>query len=250
MKLRTHIRAPKRYGEEEETPTPTAALLQSMRQARGQAHETHDSRRVEFDPNLPPAAFPTLEQPRSRMKRARGAKNRVALQKNGVALQMMKNGKGDGEVGLKIGGEDERGLVQGSTLQQQQKKEDADPDGEGDRRPGQQQQREPRASVDHISFDEIDNYAASNNRANPVYLRNLAIMSGASDAGANRHLDMEDSDLDDDMVDASEVLEAKVSSDIQLACDNFFHLADRDRSRTRYGVTCTRPSKSKSSRTC
>jgi hypothetical protein len=81
MNLRTKIRAPTRYGEYSEE-SPTAALLQSMRRSRAEATDeirktsspdgSHSLRRevkvefqrkplVEFDPSLPPAAFPTLD---------------------------------------------------------------------------------------------------------------------------------------------------------------------------------------------
>ncbi|KAJ6109328.1 hypothetical protein N7486_001562 [Penicillium sp. IBT 16267x] len=81
MNLRTKIRAPTRYGECSEE-SPTAALLQSMRRTRTETnneirdpdspHNSHASQRkakvqfqrkpnVEFDPRLPPAAFPTVD---------------------------------------------------------------------------------------------------------------------------------------------------------------------------------------------
>ncbi|KAJ5091545.1 hypothetical protein NUU61_006415 [Penicillium alfredii] len=80
MKLRRIIRAPTRYGEEAETPT--LALLQAMRNAREDPMDGSQEpvellgkgvrvRRqkprppiVPFDPNLPPAAFPSLDRPR------------------------------------------------------------------------------------------------------------------------------------------------------------------------------------------
>lgn len=82
MKLRSTIRAPARYGESE-SETPTAALLQSMRRAReassdikspdqieASSPERRPSHRprpkqhvVEYNPALPPAAFPTLNEP-------------------------------------------------------------------------------------------------------------------------------------------------------------------------------------------
>ncbi|KAJ5578281.1 uncharacterized protein N7459_007245 [Penicillium hispanicum] len=83
MKLRSTIRPPERYGESE-AETPTAALLQSMRRAREQSTDAQSqaptesvpspdqsySRRprpkpriVQYDPTLPPAAFPTLSEP-------------------------------------------------------------------------------------------------------------------------------------------------------------------------------------------
>ncbi|KAJ5806628.1 uncharacterized protein N7503_004230 [Penicillium pulvis] len=81
MNLRTKIRAPMRYGESSEE-SPTAALLESMRRSRAETtegiqdsdnpHESHPFQRklnveferksiIDFDPNLPPAAFPTVE---------------------------------------------------------------------------------------------------------------------------------------------------------------------------------------------
>lgn len=81
MRLRTTIRAPTRYGEGV-SPDKTASLLQSIRSAREQPNSedatvpdkdsTNVQRRpepirpkiVEYNPNLPPAPFPTLDKPR------------------------------------------------------------------------------------------------------------------------------------------------------------------------------------------
>jgi len=81
MNLRTKIRAPTRYGESSEE-SPTAALLESMRRSRAETsdktqdpdspHESHPFQRqvrveferkptIEYDPSLPPAAFPTVD---------------------------------------------------------------------------------------------------------------------------------------------------------------------------------------------
>lgn len=81
MNLRTKIRAPTRYGEPSEEST-TATLLESMRRSRAQTsgemqdpgspHKSHLFQRkvkaelsrkliVDFDPTLPPAAFPTVD---------------------------------------------------------------------------------------------------------------------------------------------------------------------------------------------
>lgn len=82
MRLRTSIRPPTRYGEGV-SPDNRASLLQSIRSSREQSNDegTSDigqrattSRRrsvtvticpkiVEYNPNLPPASFPTLNEP-------------------------------------------------------------------------------------------------------------------------------------------------------------------------------------------
>lgn len=80
MRLRSSIRAPTRYGEGI-SPDKTATLLQSIRSAReqpnGENGRSPDERNakirrrsepirpktVEYNPNLPPAPFPTLDKP-------------------------------------------------------------------------------------------------------------------------------------------------------------------------------------------
>lgn len=82
MRLRTSIRPPTRYGEGV-SPDNTASLLQSIRSAREQTNGegtpdinqgTTTSRRgsvtvticpkiIQYNPNLPPASFPTLNEP-------------------------------------------------------------------------------------------------------------------------------------------------------------------------------------------
>lgn len=80
MRLRTSIRAPTRYGEGV-SPDKTATLLQSIRSARkqpnGEDGQASDERNTkirlrsepirpkiaEYNPNLQPAPFPTLDKP-------------------------------------------------------------------------------------------------------------------------------------------------------------------------------------------
>lgn len=189
MKLRSHIRAPHRYGEDDTEETLTAGVLQSMREARGQS--VYESGRVVgFNSELPAAAFPTLGQPR------------WECEVNGIGQQ---NGLVKGYSGA-IYGQNAQGAVQFDPKANQN----------GDGGP-------ERVIFDHVPLEEIENYAASNGRGNPVYMRNLEIMSGAN-ADVDRNLEMEDSD-DEEMIDASEALAAKVSSTLPIY---LMHLADRD----------------------
>lgn len=92
MRLRTSIRPPSRYGEGV-SPDQTASLLQSIRSGREQTNGEEAQNRgqgttnvrhraqpirpriVEHNPNLPPASFPTLNEPRPSGEDAAGQPN-------------------------------------------------------------------------------------------------------------------------------------------------------------------------------
>ncbi|KAJ5752857.1 hypothetical protein N7520_009774 [Penicillium odoratum] len=167
MKLRATIRAPSRYGESNEE-SPTAVLLQSMRRARGEStliQNPDGSTRlfqrkpnIEFDPNLPPAAFPTvdLNRPTGSMK---------------VILKKSPNRRVD-KSPSKTGRNVNFSLVPG------------DDDYE----------------MENVSLNDMENYAASNTMLNPVYVKNMEVMTGKSKCGDTEECAdpvFEDSDLDE-----------------------------------------------------
>ncbi|KAJ5833827.1 hypothetical protein N7474_002138 [Penicillium riverlandense] len=211
--LRAHIHAPQRFCEadfESFTETPTAAVLQSMRSARSQSEDGDgdklfsslpdaDSRSTRghhvsqlvpriapFNPNLEPAAFPSLKDPR------------VARNGNHANGQEKQQG-------------------QAQTLQQQQQQSSCSSQN-GERCNGASTADCNGVGLQDVPMDEVDNRAASNSALNAVYAGNMAVMSGANakspeTVGQNGYppeplLDFEDSDLEE-QVDASEVLLAK-----------------------------------------
>ncbi|CAL5871713.1 uncharacterized protein PFLUO_LOCUS5966 [Penicillium psychrofluorescens] len=209
--LRAQIHAPQRFCEadfEGSAKTPTAAVLQSMRRARSQSEDGDDDtllfslpdadsrstrgylisqrapRIVPFDPNLEPAAFPSLKDP-----------------------QVARNGN------------HANGQEKQQTLQQQQGSCSIQ---SGERCNGASRADCNGVGWQDVPMDEVDNRAASNSALNTVYASNMALMSGANAkrpetvrADMNQKgstpeplLDLEDSDLEE-RVDASEVLLAK-----------------------------------------
>ncbi|KAJ5628019.1 hypothetical protein N7490_010247 [Penicillium lividum] len=179
MKLRASIRAPKRYGETNEE-SPTAVLLQSMRRARGESTliqnpdgSTRSFQRkpnIEFDPNLPVAAFPTVDL------------NQPTCSKKGI-LKNSPNGRVDNSPS-KTDRNVTFSLVPG------------DDDYE----------------MENVSLNDMENYVASNTMLNPVYVKNMEVMTGKSQCGDTDECadpEFEDSDLDEP-VDASVILGKKV----------------------------------------
>ena len=196
MRLRSTIRPPERYGEAD-AETPTAALLQSMRQARerscdvqaqgnpGTASGPNGSylrdprarpRIVNYNPTLPPAAFPTLNEP-------------VPTPQSGP-----NRGNGSGQDG---------GNVQLRNRQEQRTGEEVQPveafdDGLG-----------------HIPMEGIENYVVSNTERNAIYVGNMTTMAGAGQIDKDVTVDLEDSDLEEP-VEATEALGAKASVALNL----------------------------------
>ena len=155
MRLRETIRPPQRY-DNEDFITPQRSLRQARRQARPSS--------VAFNPNLPPAAFPSLERPRPG-KQCDDRKSQVSLQ---------------------YAGNSER---PGQSQGQHQRSETEN--GEND--------RETRDDFEDMPMDEIENTIASNGELNPTYVKNMAMMASSVD---NPYEDMEDSDPDEAMTDS------------------------------------------------
>lgn len=112
---------------------------------------------VEFDPNLPPAAFPTLDiQRERRLSYARGIHGRDSLPSN------------------------DSSRVLGSSC-----------------RGGQDGDEAEQADSQEVPLDHLENYAASNGVHNPVYARNMAILGALKgDSTSSLEKEMEDSDLE------------------------------------------------------
>lgn len=135
MRLRESIRPPKRFDAEDfYTPDSYRPHRQSAPNIRVQS--------VNFNPNLPPAAFPTLEWPRVREI----GKN--AIQNQESDAQPMEEVKQTG---------------------QNNAKQATDKESEGE------------VEFGHIPMDELENYVASNAELNPIYVRNMAIMEASEE---------------------------------------------------------------------
>lgn len=112
---------------------------------------------IEYDPTLPPAAFPTVDiQRERRASYARSIHGRESLPSSGSS-QMRGSGRRGGR------------------------------DGDG---------RE-QVDFQGIPLDELENYAASNSELNPVYTSNMAILGSLKeDSSSSLEREMEDSDLE------------------------------------------------------
>lgn len=156
MRLRESIRPPQRFDNEEFI---TPGSQQSLRQAGSQGRPPY----VDFNPRLPPAAFPSLESPCA-----------------GEMELDSKNGQGSVQHAHDTG--------QSGKSQSQHHSSESE-NGESD--------KEMRDSFEDIPMDAIENALVSNGELNPVYVKNMAIMASPVDSP---YEDMEDSDLDDAMV--------------------------------------------------
>ena len=133
---------------------------------------------VPFNPNLPPAAFPTLSRPQP------GRDTTVSAQNRGV---------GDSQQNVQASEATLTRHNDGST----------------------QTVPSPPSGIELFSMDETENHLASNNMVNPVYARNvnLARMTRADALPASEDMGMATSpDSDDDpLPDATQVLLDTVS---------------------------------------
>ena len=112
---------------------------------------------VEFDPSLPPAAFPTLDiQRERRSSHAKGIHGRGILSTN-----------------------DSSRVLSGSC------------------RGGQNGDGAERVDFQGIPLDHLENYVASNGEHNPVYVGNMAILGALKgNSTSSLEKEMEDSDLE------------------------------------------------------
>ncbi|KAI9366979.1 hypothetical protein BJX61DRAFT_547957 [Aspergillus egyptiacus] len=173
MKLRSVVRPPKRLEEEQ------SYLPASKRKLRDETEEVIRPPIIEFNPNLPPAAFPTLDfgTPTPR-----------------VDTQEETNDCQDGG-GLQDGNE------------RATKRASLDLLGLLMKNPGTQMEDPVTAEMEDIPMDVLENIIASNGDLNPLYVSNMARMAAAGDCASPGDLDMEDSDRDEEIQDSPSVTE-------------------------------------------
>ncbi|CDM28660.1 hypothetical protein DTO013E5_908 [Penicillium roqueforti] len=181
MRLRDSIRAPVRYGEDEYEASRVSlrqgcddSIDDSMELGETGKPRPQQGRKpntVPFNPNLPPAAFPTLNIPQP------GRGSSVSAHNRGV------------------GGS--RQNVHASEATSAFRNDRSVPS--------------PPSGNEELSMDDIDNHLASNNMDNPVYARNVNLARMSVDAfPGSEDIDMDmatspDSD-DDPLPDATQVL--------------------------------------------
>ncbi|KAJ5161607.1 hypothetical protein N7492_006999 [Penicillium capsulatum] len=165
MKLRSSIKPPMRFGEVE-SESMTATLLQSMRQAREnssgnsqglvelatekvvrQRPPKRKPQSVPFNPNHPPAVFPSFTEPQPRIPETATRANASRQSPNPVE--------------------------------------------------GKDSHFELAIVENAVSLGEMENYAASNTPANPIYVENMKTMARCGQKSQDPLCDWTDSDLDE-----------------------------------------------------
>jgi hypothetical protein len=187
MRLRDSIRAPQRYGEDEYETSSRISLRHGYDDSFDDSMELGESGRprpqkrrrlntVPFNPNLPPAAFPSLSRPQPGRDSTISAQNRG----DGDSQQNMQGG----QVAPDLHGD-------GSTT--------ADP--------------LPPYGMEGVPINQFENHLASNNMDNPVYARNvnMARMTGMDVALGSEDMDTSPDSDDDTLPDATQVLIDAVS---------------------------------------
>ncbi|KAJ5228099.1 hypothetical protein N7489_008807 [Penicillium chrysogenum] len=182
MRLRDSIRAPQRYGEDEyETPSRVSlrhgyddSFDDSMELGESGRPRPQKRRRlntVPFNPNLPPAAFPSLSRPQSGRDSTTSAQNR---------------GDGDSQ-------QNTQGSQVGPELH-----------GDGSTTAGPL----PPSGMNGVPINQFENHLASNNMDNPVYARNVNVarMTGMNAALGSEDMDTSADSDDDQLPDATQVL--------------------------------------------
>lgn len=154
MKLRDSIRAPVRYGDGEapEILTTRSVLRIGLDDGDDDNVELSDSGRPRpqktcrsitkpFDPNMPPAAFPSLDRPHANPQ----------VRRLIIKMPQSRHHSGtDLPPPAAAASQQKRRVTWGPT------------------------------TVDKVPMDNLENHVASNNDSNPVYARNMAIMAGAA----------------------------------------------------------------------
>ena len=159
MRLRGPVKASQRM----ENEGVNEASHNQQKQLRSKSQDL--SRYIDYNPNLPPAAFPTFDQPRVPDGHARQVQSIQTAGEGGRALSRRNSGsRNDLRKRNKVAGVDLSGI----------------PD------------------------DVLGNCIASNGDLNPIYVKNMSIMARASQSPSSFvHREMEDSDTNDAMVDIS-----------------------------------------------
>ncbi|KAL4809341.1 hypothetical protein BDV18DRAFT_157097 [Aspergillus unguis] len=155
MNLRRTIRLPQRL-QQDQVYTPVSRPRERDDKCK--------PRYIDFNPNLPPAAFPTLERPRD-------------LGRNGQGLHREGNTE-DGHVG--------------TAPRNARSLEDLPLSTNAER----QREVSPTAEFDGVSLGQLDNYVASNGDLNPTWVSNMEKMASAR-ADPYGELEMEDKNGND-----------------------------------------------------
>ncbi|KAF4228750.1 hypothetical protein CNMCM6457_006736 [Aspergillus fumigatiaffinis] len=156
MRLRESIRPPERFNLELIiTPSPKKTLREPK--------NPRTPRFIDYNPNLPPAAFPTLD-PANLSQSRTGEQDRAKVEQNGVAKAVQRDSSSID--------------FHGSNTEDKEKRE----------------------KLEDISIDELEDLLASNGELNPIYVRNMAIMATA-ETSSSSDMDMEDSDPEEPMTD-------------------------------------------------
>lgn len=151
MKLRGTVKVPQRLENE-------TAYEKSPRQVRRRAKDRAPRQYIDWNPNLPPAAFPTLERPRTPQK-----------------------------VGDRIS-------IQDRTIHPDHKGGHATRSQDGGTRNGSDKTKTAGVRLSALISDSFENSVASNGDLNPIYEKNMAQMTNAGEESASVNQDMEDSD--------------------------------------------------------
>lgn len=155
------LRGPAKAGQRLENENAVESSHPQQKQHRSKSHGP--SRYVAYDPNLPPAAFPTFDQPRIPHCQAHQVQTITTADEGGRTLSRRSSGSRNG---LR-----KRNNVAGVDLS-------------------------------GIPSDVLGNCIASNGDLNPIYVKNMGIMARAGQSPSSCvHREMEDSDTNDVMVD-------------------------------------------------
>lgn len=177
MKLRATVRPPQRLdGDFFYFPL-------SQRSLRASSSSEKPPRFIDYYPNHPPAAFPTLEIPRTTDTQISGQQDAGDSNDNGH------DGLGDGEIPEEDQWTKTRknldDLCLLTKLDSQVGVSDA-------------------FDVEDVSLAALERYIASNGNLNPVYMSNMVrIASEGEDGGSLVDVEMEDSDPDEVITEAS-----------------------------------------------
>ncbi|KAF7113702.1 hypothetical protein CNMCM5793_003058 [Aspergillus hiratsukae] len=157
MRLRDSIRPPERFNSELFiTPSPKRTLREPRR--------PRTPHFIDYNPNLPSAAFPTLD-PADLSQLRTGQQDRTGVEQNGVTEAVQRDASS-----IDFHGSDT-------------------------------EDKETWEKLEDISIDYLEDLIASNGELNPIYVRNMKIMATADETTSSSDIDMEDSDPDEPMTD-------------------------------------------------
>jgi hypothetical protein len=160
MRLRESIRPPERFNSELFiTPSPKTTLREPRR--------PRTPHFIDYNPNLPPAAFPTLD-PADLSQLKTSQQERVGVEQNGVTKTVQRDASSS----------DFHGSESSDT-----------------------EDKEKWENLEDISIDYLEDLIASNGELNPIYVRNMKIMATADETSSSSDMDMEDNDPDEPMPD-------------------------------------------------